>query len=79
MFVLALASALGVVDARYASRRLFLEQERLRNEKEQLQVEWWRLQLEQSTWAAHSRIEQVAHEKLKMRMLEPKEVIVIRH
>lgn len=78
MFVLSMASALGVVDARFASRRLFLEQERLRHEKEQLQVDWWRLQLEQSTWAALSRIEQVAHEKLKMRMLEPKEVIVIR-
>ena len=78
MFGLVLASAVGVVGTKHHSRKLFLEQERLREAKEQLEVDWWRLQLEQSTWAAHSRIEQVAHEKLNMRMLEPKEVVVIR-
>jgi cell division protein FtsL len=34
----------------------------------QLDVEWGQLQLEQSTWAMHARIEKVASGKLMMRV-----------
>jgi cell division protein FtsL len=32
-----------------------------------LDVEWGQLQLEQSTWANHSRVEKIAREKLQMK------------
>jgi cell division protein FtsL len=32
-----------------------------------LDVEWGQLQLEQSTWATHTRVEQIARDKLGMR------------
>lgn len=78
MFALTLASAVAVVYAKHASRRLFLEQERLRSEKERLGADWWRLQLEQGTWADHRRIVQMAQGKLNMRSQDPKEIFIIR-
>ena len=43
----------------------------------QLEVEWGQLQLEQSTWAAHARIEKLAREKLAMRPPLPGQIIAI--
>ena len=42
-------------------------EEREQQRSQQLEVEWGQLQLEQSTWAAHARIEKLAREKLAMR------------
>lgn len=66
-FVLVLiACALGVVTSQHTARKLFMA---LENEKEierKLDVEWGRLQLEQSTLVMHGRIERVAREHLNM-------------
>ena len=66
-FVLVLiACALGVVTSQHTARKLFMA---LENEKEierKLDVEWGRLQLEQSTLIMHGRIERVAREHLNM-------------
>lgn len=60
--------AIGVVAATHKSRRLFSELEREQERARQLEVEWGQLQLEQSTWAGHARIEQIARDKLQMRV-----------
>ena len=66
--------ALSVVTARHHARRAFIglqaEQDKARN----LDIEWGRLQLEQSTWAMHTHIEQVAREHLQMSVPEPKQI-----
>jgi cell division protein FtsL len=36
------------------------------------------LQLEQSTWATHGRVERIANKKLKMHIPSAREVVVIR-
>jgi cell division protein FtsL len=59
-------SAIGVVYARQQSRILFGELTRLTNEKDDLDTEFGRLELEQATWAEPSRIEQVARGQLGM-------------
>jgi cell division protein FtsL len=41
------------------------------------EVEWGQLQLEQSTWAMHSRIEQVAGSALHMQVPEPARIQVV--
>ncbi len=71
-------SATGVVYAKYASRRHFAELESLRAKRDAVDVEWGRLQLEQSTWATHGRVERIAREKLNMRIPLVEEVKVIR-
>jgi cell division protein FtsL len=41
----------------------------------QLEVEWGQLQLEQSTWAGHPRIEKIARELLGMRPPVPGQIV----
>ncbi|MEO5343335.1 MAG: cell division protein FtsL [Gammaproteobacteria bacterium SHHR-1] len=77
LFALVAASGLGVVYAKYSSRVLFVEQERLRKERDNLEIERGRLQLEQSTWASPARIEEEARQRLNMRMVKAEEIIVI--
>ncbi len=78
LLLLLLASATAVVYAKYASRRQFVELERLRSERDAAEVEWGRLQLEQSTWATHGRVERIARKRLGMRIPSTDEVVVIR-
>ncbi len=61
-----LVSAIGVVYARQQSRLTFVELTRLGNERDDLNFEFGRLQLEQATWAENNRIEQIARGKLGM-------------
>ena len=61
-----IASAVGVIYARHESRRLFVELQRLQNERDDLNFEFGRLQLEQATWAETNRIEQIARGQLGM-------------
>jgi len=69
LFLLALAvfvSAIKVVALQHQSRSLFVEVQQLEKKRDQLNEEWSRLQLEQSTWATHDRIEDVARTKMGM-------------
>ena len=77
LMVLALASAIGTVTSNHRARKMYaeieLEQARMRD----LEVEWGQLQLEQSTWAGHARVEQIARNKLHMRPPGPGQVLAI--
>jgi len=78
MFVtLALLSALGVVAAQHQSRKLHTALERETARMQQLEVEWGQLQLEQSTWAAHVRIEKIASQRLHMQPPTFDQILVI--
>lgn len=76
-FLAVLASGVAVVYAKYASRKYFVELEVLHAERDASDVEWRRLQLEQSTWAAHGRVERIARNKLDMHTPVAGEVVVI--
>ncbi|MDR2881957.1 MAG: cell division protein FtsL [Azoarcus sp.] len=66
LIVLATASAVGVVSAQHKARRLHSASENEKNYSQSLEVEWGRLQLEQSTLVAHRRVESIARERLGM-------------
>lgn len=66
LLVIALVCALSVVTTQHKARKLFIELEKEKQAEKQVNIEWGRLQLEQATWAAHSRVEQVAASKLNM-------------
>ncbi|TXF13180.1 cell division protein FtsL [Pelomicrobium methylotrophicum] len=78
LFAILLACALGVVTAQHKARKLFVELEQERREAKRLDVEWGQLQLEQSTWATHARIERLASSELGMRLPLPSQVRVVR-
>lgn len=71
-------SALGVVYVNHESRKLFIELQALQEIRDELDVEWGRMQLEQSTWATHGRIEATARDKLSMHLPAPGSVQVVR-
>ncbi len=70
-------SGIGVVHARHAHRQAFVELTGLERERDELNIEFGRLQLEQATWAATNRIEQVASTKLGMKYPDATELRVI--
>jgi cell division protein FtsL len=71
-------SAIGVVYSKYLSRRHFVVLQELQAERERLGIEWGRLQLEESTLATHSEVEQRARDSLQMHLPAMNEVVVIR-
>ena len=76
--VVVLASALGVVYSKHQSRKLFIELDTLKKNRDEMNVEWGRLQLEQSTLATHGRIEGAAKKRLNMVTPEYDQVLIVR-
>ena len=77
LLVLVMASAFAVILSKHESRKLFVELEQLRMQVDELNVEWGRLQLEQSAWSAHGRIERIARKRLNMKLPAASEVVYI--
>ena len=77
LIMLIVASSLGVVASQHRARKLYAAVEREQQRTRQLEVEWDQLQLEQSTWAAHARVEKLAREKLSMRVPQPGQIVAI--
>jgi len=73
-----IASGVGVVYAKYLSRKNFVALQGLQSERERIAVEWGRLQLEESTLATHSRVESTARGRLGMHLPGIDELVVIR-
>jgi cell division protein FtsL len=61
-----LGSSLGVIYAKHEARSRFNELQQLTQQRDDLDIEWGQLQLEQSTWATHGRVERVARDDLRM-------------
>jgi cell division protein FtsL len=77
LLLLVVASALGVIYSSYMSRQLFSELQQGKRQAMSLEENWGRLLLEQSTWASHSRVEQLAKTKLKMKVPDPALIVVV--
>ena len=80
VFVFAVVCVLGaiaLVYTKHESRKLFVELEQLTQERDELNIEWGQLQIEQSTWAQHARIEQVASDDLSLVRPQATEIFVI--
>jgi len=77
LWVSALGSAASAVYIKHRSREMFVELERLDTRRDNLQIEWGQLQLEQSAWSTHAFVERVASAKLHMGMPPPKEIEII--
>jgi len=72
------ASAIGVIYSKHHNRMLYVELRELETNRDNLNVDWGRLQLEQSTWATHGRVESAARKRLKMRNVDYAEVVIIK-
>jgi cell division protein FtsL len=66
LLAILIACALAVVTSRHQARKLYVELQKEQELAKVLDIEWGQLQLEQSTWAAHPRIEKIAGRELRM-------------
>jgi len=78
LFSLVLASAILLIYSKHQSRKFFVELQQLKVEVDALNTEWSQLQLEQSAWSGHGRIERIARERLSMVMPESGDVVFVR-
>ena len=76
--LIVLASSLGVVYTKHQSRKLFVELDTLKKERDEMNVEWGQLQLEQSTLATHGRIERAAKKRLGMETPEYEQILIVK-
>lgn len=77
LWVMVLASGLGVVYSTHLSRQLFAELDNLKRDSSQLHVEWGQYLLEQSTWSAFERVENVAINQLSMQVPESQQIVIV--
>ena len=78
LLVASIATAIGVVYARHQHRLLFVELSRLEKARDELNIEFGRLQLEQATWAESNRVDQVARSRLGMVFPRTEDIVVLR-
>ena len=69
-----LASALGVVWTRHESRVLFVSLTGLQNQRDELNIEYGQLELEQATYAEPRRIDDEARQRLGMVDPRPQDI-----
>ena len=77
LWLAALGSATGAIWCKHRSREMFVELESLNARRDNLEIEWGQLQLEQSAWATHAFVERVASTRLRMAMPPPKEIEIL--
>jgi cell division protein FtsL len=77
LFFVLIAVALGVVTSQHKARKLYFELEQQEEMSSKYETEYGQLQLEQSTWAMHSRVEELAAKKMGMQVPDAKRIQVI--
>ena len=77
LLALVVACALGVITSQHQARKRFIELEAEQDSARKLEEEWTQLQLEQSTWGTHKRVEAVASRSLGMKLPDPASTVVL--
>jgi len=77
LLIILIACALSLVSSQHKARKLYVELQKGQELARQIDVEWDQLQLEQSTWAMHGRIEKIASQILHMRVPPPARIQVV--
>jgi cell division protein FtsL len=78
LMALILVSSIAVIYTKHTGRTEFVALQKLERQRDNLDEEWSRLLLEQSTWASPSRIERQARLRLDMIVPTADMVVVIK-
>ena len=78
LLLLATAAGVAVVYSKHLSRNLFVDLQARQQERDELDLDWGRLQLEQSTVADLAVIDYTARMRLKMAVPDPADVVYVR-
>lgn len=78
LLAVTLLSAIAVVWSRNENRELFIRLTRLQSQRDHLNIEYGRLELEDATWADPARVASVARSQLGMVNPEPAQIRMVR-
>lgn len=78
LWLLVMASALGVVASTQEVRQRVDALQTLRRDAVELEVVWGQYLLEQSTWAAYGRIEGIAENDLGMKVPSAEQIVMVK-
>lgn len=78
LYLCVLVSALAVILSAHLNRQMAINYEQLMQQKDQLDIEWRHLVLEQTALTEHNRIDQAVAQKLAMRRPSPEQEKVVR-
>ena len=78
LLLLLVISAQFVIYSSFEARGHINHLHQLERERNDMQVEWGQLLLEQSAWASHSRVESMVTEQLDMGVPLAQEIILVR-
>lgn len=77
LLVVAMGSALAVVELTHQNRQLTIAQDKLLQQRDAFEVEWRNLLIEQRALSEHSRVEELAQQQLQMtRPIGPQDIVV---
>ena len=72
-----IATAIACVYSKHESRKMFVQLQSLTAQRDAMEVDWGRFQIEHSTWSAHARVERLARTQMKMRLPDPAEIRLV--
>ena len=78
LMVAVILSGMAVVYAKFLSRSLFVELQELRATRDQVDMEWGRLQLELATQGALGRVMDIANARLQMQVPGAEQIVVVK-
>lgn len=78
LLILVVACALGLVTSQHKARKLFVDLQFEKERAQQMDVEWGKLQLEQSTLAMPTRVEKLARQQLQMHLPANDQIHLVR-
>ena len=78
LLMLVIVSAVAVVYAKHQGRKLFIELQALGKDRDNMDIEWGQLQLEQGTLTTQGKIETVARERLGMAGLRADAMVIVK-
>ena len=73
-----IVSSMAVIELRHRNRLMFAELQNLTRERDNLNIEWGQLLLEQGAWSEHRRVEETARVRLGMTVPAGEQVVVFR-
>ncbi|HET8817646.1 MAG TPA: cell division protein FtsL [Pseudidiomarina sp.] len=77
LFIMVIVSALTVIYVAHAHRQLTIERDELLSARDQLDIEWRHLQIEETSLTEHSRIERIAEQRLDMVRPEGQQEVLV--
>ena len=78
VLLLVVVTSVSVVYSKHQARKLFVELQALGNDRDNMDVEWGQLQLEQSTLSTQARVELKARDQLGMVSLSADNMVIVK-